>query len=172
MKLYPDTLPLGSNPALEFPYNTTEYIMRIQGFSSSHQGIDLNVNHSVGLVAIHAAYVLVIRTFYNDAGGHWNTNIIFRLNDDWSYEYKLEPWAYDFTNATYQENNLTINVGDKVLTNQSIGILLYLDPECHIDYTLHYRGNPVCQYQYFSTDAKAKFDPLFALYGNQPFPCQ
>ncbi|MHA2431038.1 MAG: hypothetical protein ACXACC_08400 [Promethearchaeota archaeon] len=171
--IYPDTLPLGNVPILELPYNTSEYVWAVQGFSISHQGIDLNVNHSVGLVAMHEAYVTNIMTFWNGAGGHWNTNVMFRLNDDWGYEYKLEPWAYNYTHAMHQENNLTISIGDKVLTNQSIGPLLYLDVQCHIDYTLHYQDTPVCQYTYFSAAAKAIFDPLWANYGNDPgSPCQ
>jgi hypothetical protein len=171
--LYEDTLPIGSDPVLEFPYNTSEYIHFISGFNPTHQGMDLNVNHSVGLIAMHDAYVTNILTFWNGIGGHYNTNLMFRLNDDWWYEYKLEPWAYNLTYVTYQEDNLTISIGDKVLANQSIGTLLYLDPQCHIDYTLYYQDTPICQYPYFSAAAKAIFDPVWAKYGNFPgSPCQ
>ncbi len=170
---YEDTLPLGSDPVLEFPYNTSEFIFHISGFNPSHQGFDLNVNHSVGLLAMHDAYVTNVMTFWNGIGGHYNTNLMFRLNDDWWYEYKLEPWTDNLTWAMYQENNLTISIGDKVLANQSIGPLLYLDPQCHIDYTLYYQDAPVCQYPYFSVTAKAIFDPVWARYGNYPgSPCQ
>ncbi|MFX1499998.1 MAG: hypothetical protein ACFFDH_03435 [Promethearchaeota archaeon] len=168
-----DTLPLGSDPILEFPYNTSEYIIFIGGFRDSHPGIDLNVNHSVGLLAMHEAYVINIMTFWNELGSHWNTNVMFRLNEDWWYEYKLEPWAYTYTYAMYQENNLTISIGDKVLTNQSIGKLLYLDEQCHIDFSLYYQDTAVCQYTYFSAAAKTIFDPIWAKYGNfAGSPCQ
>ena len=171
--LYEDTLPLGSDPILEFPYNTTEFIHSISGFNPTHQGFDLYVNHSVGLLVMHDAYVTNIMTFWNGLGGHYNTNLMFRLNDDWWYEYKLEPSALNLTYAMFQENNLTISIGDKVLTNQSIGPLLYLDRYCHIDYTLYYQDTPICQYPFFSAAAKAIFDPVWARYGNDPgSPCQ
>ncbi|MHA1148495.1 MAG: hypothetical protein ACTSR8_09640 [Promethearchaeota archaeon] len=172
---YPDTLPLGQDPLFSFVLKSSDNLTSIQGFWSGHNGIDFRVNDSTIILCPYDAYVVEVRTFYNDVGYHWQTNINFRLNDEWQYNLKFESWATDEENSTLQRDNVNVKVGDKILANQTVGTLLHHGSGCHVHFDIYnvYQGQFKCPYLYFSDAAKAIFDPLYAQFGTPSgSPCQ
>ncbi|MHA1338248.1 MAG: hypothetical protein ACTSPW_21335 [Promethearchaeota archaeon] len=172
---YPDTLPEGEDPSLSFILASTDNLTSIQGYWSEHNGIDFRVNDSTVILCPFDAYVVEVKTFYNDKGEHWQTNINFRLNDEWQYNIKFESWATTEANATIQRNNINVEVGDKILTNQTIGTLLHHGSGCHVHFDVFNAEDSQfkCPYSYFSNAAKAIFDPLYVKFGTPSgTPCQ
>ncbi len=167
---FQDTIGDNEQPQLELPVATYNNITNIQGFGElpsgyNHNGIDFRVNASTEILTPYHSYVSDVRTFYNDDGGHWQTNVQLRLSDDWYISLKFESWAASETNGSNQNDSIYVSVGDELQTNESIGTLLSFGEYSHIHFDVDNNGTYLCPYNLFTSSAKSKFDELYAKYG-------
>ncbi|WXG47029.1 MAG: hypothetical protein WED05_10280 [Candidatus Atabeyarchaeum deiterrae] len=163
---HPWVSPLGVNPAIGLPLYDYSYNNKIAGFGQItptyyHNGFDFAVNASTTFVAAHEAYVDGIRTWYNDKGGHWQTNVELWINPQWTIEMAFESWALNETYANLQAGQILVSVGEHVMTNQSIGILQHFGDGSHVHFGVGTWGNYICPYDAFTASARATFVTQF-----------
>ncbi|MHA1232550.1 MAG: hypothetical protein ACTSPQ_18115 [Candidatus Helarchaeota archaeon] len=163
---YPNTLSEGEVPVLCLPiYNFTS-CDAIQGYGQIaddfyHNGIDFGVNATTTIVSPHDAYIETIKFWYNDKGGHWQTNVRLWLNYQWRLEIVFESWALNESYGQKQRDAIIVQNGQYVKANQSLGNLLVHGPGAHIHFGVYYNGNDKCPYNYFSSEAKVIFENIF-----------
>ncbi|MHA1109698.1 MAG: hypothetical protein ACTSRE_01245 [Promethearchaeota archaeon] len=156
-------------PSVDFPVEDPSVVHIIWGYGDQggdhHNGIDFGCNTSVNIVAWCDMEVEDIDTFYNERGGHWQTNVGLKFNDKYSFVCAFEPWALNETYAYYQEDAISVEVGQIVTRGEVIGELLNYGDGTHIHFGMYNNTADVCAYQYFSETAKAIFDPIWDVYG-------
>ena len=169
-------LPAGQDPSLAMPFTDATHLHIIQGFgqiSSTfyHNGIDFGFNDTTQILAPCAAHVMDVKFWYNDKGGHWQTNVRLQLNQQWMQEIVFESWATNQSLGQQQADAIVVKQGDKLQQGQVIGNLLSQGTGCHIHFGLLSNNNAVCPYSYFSPQAKAAFDGYFTKYNSTASVC-
>jgi len=156
-------------PSIDFPVENSEIIHIIWGYGDQggdfHNGIDFGCNTSVNIVAWCDMVVTRVETWFNDKGGHWQTNVNLEYNKRFTFECAFEPWALNETYANLQRDAINVEVGQTVLRGEVLGMLLYQGSGTHIHFGMHDLGESVCAYHYYTNEAKAIFDPLWDKYG-------
>ncbi len=175
---HPYTLPLGENPTIGLPIYDFSYNNIIQGFGNIpvrpgnttfyHNGIDFGVNATTTFVCPHNAYVDGIKTWYNDKGGHWQTNVELWLNPQWTIEMTFESWALNETYANLQRNAILATQGQYFTTNQTIGNLLVHGSGAHVHFGVLSNGNAICPYDVLTPSAKVTFAAQFFKVNSTP----
>ncbi len=166
-------LPAGASPSLQMPFTDASNLTMIGAFfAASHTGLDYSFNTSVDILAAAGGYIEDVKFWYNEKGGHWQTNVRVRLNAQWHVEVCFESWALTQEVGQLQADAIVVQVGMKITAGTKLGTLLYHGEGCHIDFGLGDSGNRICPYPYFSSDAKVAFDALFALYNKNPSATQ
>lgn len=166
---YPDTVPFGENPVLILPMYDFSHNDFIQGFGQIHpdyyhNGFDFGVNDTTAIVAPCNAYVFDIKSnWYNEKGGHWQTNVELRLNVQWHISIPFESWALNSSYGALQANQITVHVGQYVAANQTLGHLLSHGEHAHIHFSLISYDTHVCSYYYFVEPARVIFLYQFSL---------
>ncbi|MHA1836018.1 MAG: hypothetical protein ACTSYQ_03730 [Candidatus Odinarchaeia archaeon] len=159
-------LPLGEDPQLILPLYDFSHLDGIGRYGQItedfyHNGIDFSVNQSTIFVAPHDCYVKDIIFAYNELGGHWQTNVLLTINQQWTLELIFESWAENETYGQLQRDQIIVNQGDFIEANQTIGTLLIHGKGAHVHFTVRSYDTDVCPYQYFTPEAKATFEELF-----------
>nr|MDO8098526.1 hypothetical protein [Candidatus Njordarchaeota archaeon] len=166
---YPDTVPSGQNPVLILPlydFSDNDYI---QGFGQIsldyyHNGFDFGVNDTTVIVSPCNAYVFDVKSnWYNEKGGHWQTNVELRLNAQWRISIPFESWALNSTYGALQADQILVHVGQYVTANQTLGYLLCHGQYAHIHFSVISYDTHVCPYYYLTEPAKAIFLYQFSL---------
>jgi len=156
-------------PIIEFPVENTDLIHIIWGYGNQsgdfHNGIDFGCNASVNIIAWCDMTVVDIDTFYNDAGGHWQTNVFLEFNKRFEFCCAFEPWALNETFANIQRDAINVEEGEIIAKGEVLGELLYQGSGTHIHFGMYDMGESVCAYHYYSNTAKSIFDPLWDQYG-------
>jgi hypothetical protein len=173
---YQYDLPLGESPSLELPFDDSSHLDIIQGFGQLseeyyHNGIDWGFNDSVIILSPYSGVIIGMRTWYNDKGGHWQTNLRIALNIEWDIEINFESWALNQTAANQQANLINVGLFQQISQGDEFGELLYFGSGCHIHMTLYRNYAADCPYTYLSEGAKTMFDSQFELYGINANPC-
>ncbi len=173
---HPNTLPIGEDPVLILPLYDFTNNTYIYGYGqvrpdTFHNGIDFGVNAPTVIVAPHNAYVDDIKFWYNDKGGHWQTNIRLWLNYQWELEIVFESWAENETYGQLQRDAIPFNTGQYIEANQSLGTLLYHGPGTHIHFSVSSGDTRFCPFTYFSPTAQASFASQFYLVNYTPYWC-
>ena len=163
---FPDTLALDENPQIILPLYDYSNVTLIQGYGQVeenrfHNGIDFVVNDSTTIVAPCEAYVLDISLFENEVMKTWQTNLRLRLNSRWSIIIAFESWAFNETYGRYQFEALTVQKGDHVSINQTLGALLHHGDGSHIHFGILDKGDWLCPYPYLTPNAKQMFEDLY-----------
>jgi hypothetical protein len=156
---------------ISFPLADTQYINAIQGYGEMtwgdfHNGIDIGVNHSTELIAWCDMRIIALKTWYNEKGGHWQTNIAGAYSWKYKFDVAVESWALNETYGNLQREALIIKVGQTVERGESLGFLLWHGSGTHIHFGLKESGDNVCPYQFMIPSAKSTIDYFFALYGS------
>ena len=156
-------------PIIDFPVENTDIIHIIWGYGDQggdfHNGIDFGCNISVNIIAWCDLIVEDISTFYNDKGGHWQTNVGLKFNERFNFVCAFEPWALNETYANLQRDAINVVVGETISRGEVLGTLLYQGSGTHIHFGMYDGNDPVCAYHYYSETAKSIFDPLWDQYG-------
>jgi len=166
--MYPSTLPLGETPAISLPLNDFSHNSYIGGFGQIqshffHNGFDFGVNGTTVFVAVFDAYVMDVKSnWYNERGGHWQTNVGLWINPQWRIEMAFESWALNETYGALQASAISVIRGQHIAANQTIGSLLVHGQYAHVHFGVRSWGNDVCPYYYFTEPAKASFAFQFA----------
>ena len=155
---------------IAFPISDTQYIDALQGFGEMpwgdfHNGIDFGVNHSVELIAPCDLRITGLKTWYNEGGGHWQTNIGGSYNWKYRFDIAVESWALNETYGNLQRDALTIKVGQIVKQGDSLGHLLSFGCCAHIHFGMKESGTNVCPYQFMTPYAQSLTDSFYAMYG-------
>nr|MDO8088757.1 hypothetical protein [Candidatus Sigynarchaeum springense] len=171
---YPDTLPPGQDPALILPLNDFSHNDYIQGYGQVsptyfHVGFDFGANDTIVFVAPAKAYVKYARlNYFNDKGGHWQSEVLLRLNSEWMVALAFESWALDDTTGALQASAIVVREGQLVEANQTIGSLLCHGEYAHVHLSVIKNDEHLCPYYYFIDPAKATFASQFAKVGINP----
>ena len=165
---FPNTLTPGEDPVILLPMQDFSHNTNIGGYGQVspeyfHNGIDFGVNGTTAIVAPHAAYVEDVKFWFNDRGGHWQTNVRLWLNYQWKIEIVFESWALNETYGQLQRDEIVVNVGQYVEANQTLGNLISHGSSTHIHFGIYSNNDDKCPYIYFSTAEKAVFEAQFAL---------
>lgn len=164
---YPSTVPLGQDPVLILPFYDFSKSSFMQGYGQIHpdffhDGFDFGVNGTTIIVAMHNCYVAdVKRNWYNEWGGHWQTNVELWLNAEWDISIAVESWALNSTYGALQDQAIIVTAGQYLAANQTIGQLLVHGSHAHIHVSVRSWKTDLCPYYYFSSAAKAIFDVEF-----------
>jgi len=169
-------LPLGDSPALNLPFNDVNYLDFIRGFgnvtpSFYHNGNDFGFNGTTVIVAPCAAIVTQVQFWYNENGGHWQTSLSLRLNQDWSLELYFESFASTQDEGQLQANAVTVKIGDAVTANQTLGQLLRQGSGSHVHLGVMHQNVAVCPYNYLMPAAKNIYDTQFSSLNSSVAPC-
>ncbi|MBN2156325.1 MAG: peptidoglycan DD-metalloendopeptidase family protein [Candidatus Lokiarchaeota archaeon] len=153
-----------------FPISEIICIQNIQGYGETycndfHNGIDLGTNQSVELIAWCDMRITYLKTWYNEKGGHWQTNILGKYNWKYTFDVAVESWALNETYAYIQRNALDLKVGQIIKQGESIGMLLYHGEGTHIHFGMKESGKNVCPYLFMTPFAQSVVDQLWFLYG-------
>lgn len=156
---------------ISFPFTDTQYIDAVQGYGEMvwgdfHNGIDIGVNHSTELIAWCDLRITGLKTWFNEEGGHWQTNIGASYNWKYRFDVAVESWALNETYANLQRDAITVKVGQIISAGDSLGTLLCHGEGTHIHFGLKKSGNDVCPYGYMTPYAQSFVDHFFALYGS------
>ncbi|MEX2679962.1 MAG: hypothetical protein Q6373_000035 [Candidatus Sigynarchaeota archaeon] len=171
---YPDTLPLGQVPSLILPLNDLSHNDYIQGYGQVqpdyfHMGFDFGVNDTTIFVAPAKAYVKNVRlNYFNDKGGHWQSEVALRLNLEWMVALAFESWALDDTTGAMQASAIAVHEGQLVEANQTLGSLLCHGEYAHVHLSVIKNGEHLCPYYYLTDLAKATFSSQFSKVGINP----
>ncbi|HUT79790.1 MAG TPA: M23 family metallopeptidase [Candidatus Bathyarchaeia archaeon] len=156
-------------PLIDFPVENTDIIHIIWGYGMQngafHNGIDFGCNASVNIIAWCNMTVLHITTFYNEMGGHWQTNVFLEFNDRFTFDCAFESWALNETFANYQRDAINVVEGQTIQQGEVLGLLLNHGSGTHIHFGMYDLGESVCAYHYYTEEAKNIFDPLWEKYG-------
>ena len=156
-------------PILDFPVANPDVIDIIWGYGiqdgEHHNGIDFGCNTSVDIIVWCDLTVIDINTFYNDAGGHWQTNIFLEYDKKFEFVIAFESWALNETYANIQADAINVEEGRTVFKGEILGKLLYHGSGTHIHWGMYEDGQDICGYQYFSAEAKVLFLELWEKYG-------
>jgi hypothetical protein len=163
-------------PVLEFPVENIEVLIRIGGYIWNdtvqiHNGIDFIINDTANIVASCNMTVNDKSLFYNELGDHWQAGISCTINDAFELFIAFESFAQNETYGNLQLDAIIVEIGQEVTAGQLLGQLFLHEPDAHIHFMLHKNNEPVCPYLYFSSDAKATFDTLYAQIGSSNNPC-
>ncbi|MFX1296066.1 MAG: hypothetical protein ACFFD2_14605 [Promethearchaeota archaeon] len=175
---YQNTLPSEQDPELSLPMYDFSHNDNIRGYGQVspedyHNGIDFGVNDTTSIVAPYAAYIMDIKFWFNERGGHWQTNIRLWLNNKWNIEIAFESWAA-YENESYgilQKDAIIVNEDQYVEANQTLGDLLCHGEGSHIHFMIRKENIDYCPYTYFSPSAKSIFAAQFYLVNYTPYWC-
>jgi murein DD-endopeptidase MepM/ murein hydrolase activator NlpD len=153
-----------------FPIPDIPTIQNIQGFgetpsNSFHNGIDFGTNQSVEVIACCDMRIIEIKTWYNDGGGHWQTNVIGKYNWNYRFECAFESWALNETYGNLQRDAINVSVGQTVKQGEILGTLMHYGEGTHIHFGMRERGTDVCSYQFMTPYAQSIVDQIWLLYG-------
>ncbi len=167
---------LNSNPVvMDLPFKEYNHIDAIQGFGDLgyqfHNGIDYGINASTKFYAWCKLRVTGIRTWFNEKGGHWQTNIQFAYSWKYSFECAFESWALNETYALLQEAALPVKIGQVLEKGDFIGTLMNYGDSAHVHFGIKENHQDVCPYLFLSPSAKIIFDQLFAKVAYTTNPC-
>jgi hypothetical protein len=174
---HPSTLALGQTPAIGLPLYDFTHNYMIGGFGNIHRpdnttyyhnGIDFAVNRTTDFVCPFNAYVDDIKTWFNDKGGHWQTNVRFWINSQWEIEMVFESWALNETYAKFQASNVTVTQNQFVASNQTVGYLQVFGGGAHVHFGVYTNSNAICPYDVFTPSAKATFATQFFKVNSTP----
>nr|MDO8098512.1 hypothetical protein [Candidatus Njordarchaeota archaeon] len=167
----PSTLPLGQTPVIGLPVYDFSHNNIIGGYGNIrwggsnttvfHNGIDFGFNATVTLVSPYNTYVDEIKCWYNEKGGHWQTNVVLWINQQWTIEMIFESWALNETYGRMQLAAISVVSGQYVPANQTIGDLLFHGSGCHLHFGVKSYGETICPYDVFSESAKLTFAAQF-----------
>ena len=157
---------MGAEPKLVLPMYNFSNNSYIQGFgqitpTDDHNGIDFGINATTEIMAPHDAYIDNIRTWYNEKGGHWQTNVELWLSFRWYIEIIFESWALNESFGKLQRDAIVVTRGQYVQANQTLGNLLYHGAYAHIHFGIKTFSTDLCPYTYFSSAAKTAFENQF-----------
>ncbi len=170
-------LPAGASPSLQLPITESSNLTMIGAFFSEsspqpHSGLDFAFNKSVDIKAAAGGYVEDVKFWYNEKGGHWQTNVRVRINQQWHIEVAFESWTTTEAEGQLQANAIVVQIGMKISAGAKLGTLLWHGEGCHIDFGLGSNWVRICPYPYFDAGAKVSFDYLFAIYKKNPSATQ
>jgi len=154
-------------PIIDFPVENSNVVKSIWGYGNQsgdhHNGIDFGCDTSVNIIAWCNLEVIDIETFYNEGGGHWQTNVGLKFNEKYSFVCAFEPWALNETYGYYQHDAIVVEVGQTISRGEVIGELLNYGEGTHIHFGMYddTENVDVCPYHYFSETAKSIFDPIW-----------
>ncbi|MBN2151570.1 MAG: hypothetical protein JW839_09000 [Candidatus Lokiarchaeota archaeon] len=150
-------LPPGQAPSMRLPLQDFSTFVRFQSFNSTgHNGLDFNVNASTPIVAPCDLFVTEIRCWYNDRGGHWQTNVGASMNFEWTMEIAFESWATDEPTARVQEQAIAVAAWTRVAAGAPLGTLLCEGDGAHIHFMIRRNSAATCPFQYFAPTAQAE----------------
>lgn len=164
-------------PVLEFPVENIDVIHALGGYGDTglgffHNGIDFGCNESVNIIASCDVRVIEIKTWmYATDPDRWQTSVRMRTTFGYILEIAFESWALNESFGNLQKDALQLKIGQKVQQGEVLGELLYHGSGTHIHYMIRNNRDSICPYQFFSTNAKAIFDPLWIQYGNGVYVC-
>ncbi|MBN2152918.1 MAG: hypothetical protein JW839_15815 [Candidatus Lokiarchaeota archaeon] len=168
---YSDTLPPGQEPSLLLPifnFSANDYIGGFGQITPEfwHGGFDFGVNDTTKIVSPCNAYVSYIqKNWYNDKGGHWQSNVNLRLNAEWEIWMPFESWTTDQEMGRIQAGAIFVEVGQYVGANETLGFLLCHGSSAHLHFGVVHNGAEVCPYQCLTDPAKIIFADRFAKVG-------
>lgn len=167
----PDVLPSGQDPSLMLPLVDFTFNDFIGGFGQItpefyHNGIDFGINDTTIIVAACDAYVSYVHlNWYNEKGGHWQSNVNLRLNKHWTISMPFESWTTDESLGQLQANEINVETGQYIKKGDVIGNLLCHGESAHLHFGLIYNDLEVCPYQYFNETAQLIFEIRYVAVG-------
>ncbi|MBY8993490.1 MAG: hypothetical protein KGD59_03000 [Candidatus Heimdallarchaeota archaeon] len=106
-------------PSIDFPIHNSDVIHILGGYGyvpwgdDMHNGIDYGCNASVSIVAWCDLRVTGMKTWFNDGGGHWQTNVGLSYNWKYTFDCVFESWALNETYGNIQRAEIFVEVGQK-----------------------------------------------------------
>ncbi len=176
-KPLPDTLPKGQNPSLILPLSNLTYNDYIGGYGQVtpefwHGGFDFGVNGTTRIVSPCNAYVKYVeRNWFNEMGGHWQSNVDLHLNGEWEVRFAFESWTIDEGLGGIQGDAISVEVGQYIGAGGTLGSLLCHGSSAHLHFGLLHNGEEICIYPYFTDPAKIAFADQFARVGTTAAWC-
>ena len=160
-------LPPGQLPSMRLPIDDFSTFVRFNSFNSTgHNGLDFNVNASTPIVAPCDVFVFDVKCWYNDRGGHWQTNVRAYMSFTWTMEIAFESWATDEPTARLQEQAIVARAWTRVAAGAPLGTLLYEGDGAHIHFMIKENDAATCPFPYFTPAAQASLSAALAAIGH------
>ncbi len=159
-------LPPGQQPSMRLPLDSFDTLLRFSGFNNtSHNGLDFGVNTSTPIVAPCDVFVFEVKCWYNERGGHWQTNVRACMSFTWMLEIAFESWATDEPTARVQEQAIAAKPWTRVAAGAPLGTLLYEADGAHIHFMIKENNAATCPIPYFTPAAQASLTAALAAIG-------
>jgi len=134
-----------------------------------HIGFDFKLENDTEIFAPIGGTITQVNK-HQMSNNLWIIDVSIQFNIKWSMFIAFEPCTYDESVIDAQMENITVNVGDTVTKNQSLGIL---NPVAgsefpHIHWTILEGGQDRSPYDHCSTTARAGIEWLCEKYGKNP----
>ncbi|NHJ85003.1 MAG: M23 family metallopeptidase [Asgard group archaeon] len=163
--------PTYGEPALEFPFENPDDIIKLRGYNlieydgayagDPHSGIDLQIGiNGSKVISPCTGTVGIITSSVNKNKGHIMISINIRINWKWSIMLVFEPYSNSTEFHEYQMSLLKVKFGQKVQIGDEIGTLLIGGDFPHIHYTVRSYFGHVCPYDHSSNTAQIIFDEI------------
>jgi hypothetical protein len=150
-------------PSMRLPLNNFDTFDIFNSFNSAnHNGLDFGVNASTSIVAPCDMFVFEVKCWYNERGGHWQTNVRAYLSFTWMLEIAFESWATDEPRARVQEQAITGKAWTRLPAGALLGTLLYEGEGAHIHFMIKENNAAVCPFPYFTPAAQASLTAALA----------
>jgi len=157
----------GQQPLMRLPLENFNMFVRFNSFNStSHNGLDFNVNASTPIIAPCGMFVTEVRCWYNAKGGHWQTNIRAQMSFTWMLEIAFESWATDEPAARIQQQVIVAKPWTRIAEGELLGTLLCEGDGAHIHFMIKEYEIAICPLSYFTSSAQASLTSALAVIGH------
>ncbi|MEX2682193.1 MAG: hypothetical protein Q6373_011365 [Candidatus Sigynarchaeota archaeon] len=116
-------------------------------------------------------FVFVVKCWYNEKGGHWQTNVRGSMRFTWMLEIAFESWATGEPAARLQEQAIAVKACTRVAAGALLGTLLHEADGAHIHFMIKENNAAVCPYTYFKPAARASLDAALLAIGHATPAC-
>ena len=157
---------LADEPVFELPVHGLDDATGIQVFHDNrstqlHVGFDFKLENDTEIFAPIPGVISLISK-HQMSNGYWIIDVFITYNIKWDMFIAFEPWTQDESVINNQMLNISVQVGDIVVQNQSLGILNPVSGSefPHIHWSIREGGQYRSPYDYCSTSARSGIEYL------------
>ncbi|MCG3226622.1 MAG: hypothetical protein H7645_06870 [Candidatus Heimdallarchaeota archaeon] len=166
-------------PVFSLPVHELGVVSGVQVFHDNrstqlHIGFDFRLENNTEIFSPIAGKITQVKK-HQMSNGYWIIDVNIKINSKWTMFIAFEPWTTEELVIDEQMLFISVNTGDTVELNQSLGILTPVPssefPHIHWTITRHSfmsEKEPVSPYDYCSVEAQNLLWDLCQSYGKIP----
>ncbi len=176
---YPIAFMVAETPEFSIPVHNIEDVTGVQVFHDNmstqlHIGFDFKLDVDSEIFAPVSGKITNVKK-HQMTNGYWLVDVFIKINVKWTMFIAFEPWTTEEAVIDDQLSEITVNIGDRVEVNQSLGFLTPVPGSefPHIHWTISYykflgAREHVSPYDYLNPEAQSLLWDLCQSFGKLP----